>query len=624
MDGSTDTNLDMITTTYDELKDGFPLHNIVVTHPDIDHYGGIGSVLDWFSKDANPPEVLLTDRFRDIIGDRKLGTTFAEQYRPVQSFSASAEAQYEHFNVSHRSFTSDLVLYTRTDEQPIDIPNQNGTLKKAKDDHDNESSIITTITTNNDDNTILAYLTGDAFFDTNETAPFLHQKQIIVFQVPHHGSKDNSNFEFYMQIAQNTQYYLISCGHHGKYCFPHKEVFTAIRDATVARRKERATIVLTDGTLLNGEKVSSFRGDKYEPSISYWDPHLRKASNCELINKDFLQFTFSGEGNVVGNPLQNLIQWSIEGYREMTYSYGSKQRLRMHLKAPGNCHLAVVEDTLIVKDYQIADDGRIEGFQFLSRLTTKHCQGNGCTTSIDGHLGLPAPTDPCTWDNRVMMVYGTSDLIFLQLTTGENIIKELNYENVRKTFEVKIISKVSSKKSSLKKAGEYRKIASLLSKAMTTIIFQTILTPTQKIELIEEVKIALKRKTDPNYTQTFHQITEYHQNEGDVVMRLLQLEHEIRQRLLTGGSEYKGNDHTQELQQIETSNPNLLLEQPPQNIITSFDGNQSFSFFKCYKEPWQIVYGTISNNGEVNWSDQHVYNSLQVDTPMTPLNFKLI
>ena len=184
---------------------------------------------------------------------------------------------------------------------PIDIPNQDDTkFEEAEDDHDNESSIITTITTKNDGNTILACLTGDAFFKTSTSkkrAKFLQDQKIIVFQVPHHGSELNSKFEFYEEIAENTQYYLISCGHHGRHCFPRKEVFTAIRDATVKKNKKGATIVLTDGTNLNGEKVSSFTGHDHEPSISYWDPHLKKDSDCELINKDFLQFTFSGKGN---------------------------------------------------------------------------------------------------------------------------------------------------------------------------------------------------------------------------------------------------------------------------------------------------------------------------------------
>ena len=603
-------NVEMIKNTYDDLiKEGFTVERIVLTHPDGDHCGGFGSI-DEFDQMISPP-ILLTDRFQ-----------FKYPFKPfslkVGRYNESRDTGP--FNLSYTSFTSDLVLHTINKiAQPI-VHHRDGTFVKDKDDHDNESSIITTITMNNGGNTILACLTGDAFFDNHQMAPFLHNKEIIVFQVPHHGSKHNSNFEFYMKIAENTQYYLISCGHHGSYDFPHKEVFTAIRDATVAKKKEGATIVLTDGTNLNGKKVSSFTGHDHEPSVSYWDPHLR-ISDCELINKDFLQFTFSSQGDLVNDKpaLPNLIQWSIKGYKHMADSYNPKQRLRIHLKASNNSHL-VVDALIITEDYQEADDGSIEGFQILSRLKTQQCQGEGCTASIDGYIGLPAPTDPCTWDKRVIMVYGTDDLVFLQLTTGENIIQERKYEHVQKEFEDIITSKVPKNKSSLRKADEYKKIASLLSKAITTIIFKTISTPAQKIELIKEVKEALGRKTDPYYTQIFHQITENHENERDVVMRLLKLEHETRQRLVEDGRAYKGADHTQELQQIEAKNPNLLA---PQNIITSFDGEQRFCFFKCYKVPWQIVYGTISDNGDVIWSD-HVYNSLQVYTHMTPMNLKLI
>ncbi len=588
------TNVEMIRTTYDELIDeGFTVRRIVVTHPDRDHYDGIDDVIGFPA--MNSPPVLLTHQFKD-----KLKETLTAQY-PYQfplGKQFNEDRDTGSFNVEYTSTTSDLVLHSKTKHEGELRPAQNCTFQKTQDaDRKNESSVITTITLN-DRNTILACLTGDAFFDSHLTAPFLHNRKIIVFQVPHHGSKHNSNFEFYVQIAEKTQYYLISCGHHGSYGFPHKKVFTAIRDATVARKKEGATIVLTDGTLLNGEKVSSFRGGDYEPHVSYWDPHLKE------IKKPFLQFTFTPTEHEICT--ENLIQWSITGYKRMAGS-NPKQRLRIHLKASNNRHLQVVNGA----------------------LTTQRCDGNGCTTSIDGYLGLPAPTDPCAWDNKVIMVDGTDDLIFLQLTTGEKIIQEHKYEDVQTELE-KSISKVSRNKLSVRNAKEYEKIISLLSKAITTIIFRTISTPAEKNELIEEVKKALEIKTDPYYIQTFHEITEnerdvmrlHHlENERDVVMTLLRLEHKIRQSLLTNSEE----KHTQEMQDFEKKNQKLLEQPPaPQNIITSFDGKQRISFFKCYKVPWQIVYGTISDNGEVNWPDHHVHNSLQVYTPTTPLNFKLI
>ena len=600
VDGSTDTNVHMIRATYAELiKEGFTLRYVVVTHPDKDHYGGINRVLGFNGVDS--PQVLLTNRFSDEIKNKMLG----EQYIQVQSLTPidwpPPYIENKCFNVSHSSFTSDLVLYRmRTaDEQPI-ILKQNGTFKKPEKKKDNESSIITTITTKNDDNAILACLTGDAFFATSEiAAQFLHNKKIIVFQVPHHGSKHNSNFEFYEQIAENTQYYLISCGHHGKHCFPDKDVFTSIRKATVEKNKKGATIVLTDGTNLNGEKVSFFTGHDHEPSISYWDPLLRR-SDCKLIDKDFLQFTFSSQGDLDNDKpaLPNLIQWSITGYREITLNYGSKIRLRgMHFKAPNNRHLKVVKGV----------------------LKTEECQGDECNASIEGFPGLPAPTDPCTWDKRVIMVYGTDDLVFLQLTTGENIvIQKHKYENVQKEFEERISSKVY--KSCLRKACEYKEIVSLLSKAITTIIFRTIFIPAKKLELIEEVKTAIETTKDTDI-YSMQTITENYcdKNERDVVMSLLELEYQIRQSLLRN-SKYNRKELLQKLDQIEKNNQKSLLKYSPQDII-SF-GKQRFCFFKCYKLPWQIVYGTISDNGNVNWPDQHdVHNSLQVYTPMTPLDF---
>ena len=81
VDGSTKTNEKMLKTTYAELEgEGFPLRYVVVTHPDIDHYGGINQVLGFNGVDS--PQVLLTNRFSDKINKKMFG----EQYIPVQSF----------------------------------------------------------------------------------------------------------------------------------------------------------------------------------------------------------------------------------------------------------------------------------------------------------------------------------------------------------------------------------------------------------------------------------------------------------------------------------------------------------------------------------------------------------
>ena len=48
---------------------------------------------------------------------------------------------------------------------------------------------------------------------------------------------------------------------------PDLDHYDGIENATVARGKQGAAIVLTDGTNLNGEKVSSFTGHDHEPSI---------------------------------------------------------------------------------------------------------------------------------------------------------------------------------------------------------------------------------------------------------------------------------------------------------------------------------------------------------------------
>ena len=601
MDGSTKTNVHMIRATYDELiKEGFRLRYIVVTHPDLDHYGGIKQVLGF--NDVDSPQVLLTNRFSDRIKSKMFG----EQYIQVQSLTPPIDwadwppqnIENKCFNVSHRSFTSDLVLYrtkqTAADdaEQPI-ILQLNGTFKKPERKRDNESSIITTITMNSDGNIkTLACLTGDAFFDTSEiVAQFLRENKIKVFQVPHHGSEDNSNCTFYEQIAENTQYYLISCGKHQGYGHPKAEVFTAIRNATVSGGKEGATIVLTDGTNLNGEKVFSFTGHDYEPFVSYWDPHLR---DCELINKDCLQFTFSGEGNLVSNSLQNLTQWSITGYREMADRYVLRQtwrRIQIHLKAPNrapnNRHFIVMEKA----------------------LTTEECQGDECTASIDGFLGLPAPTNPCTWDDRVIMVDGTDDLVFLQLATKGKIYYQA-CNNVKN--EIENILKSGPKRISKlkKKAKDFYENVPLLSTALTNFLFRGS-TAAQKFQLIQKIKTKLNTGTYDveGMIDGDNQIATH-------VRNFLQIVLDMKRILITRSSYTKKlkQKYNKEIETIKAGIGNLLLA--IDHVITSLDDDYStMVFFKCHKVPWQIVYGTISNTGEVDWLVQYaVCNSLQTYT----------
>ena len=614
MDGSEgEDNVKMIRTTYDELReDGFTLRRIIVTHPDKDHYRGIGDVLEFTG--VNTPPVLLTNQFKCKLKNKKkepADPTQKEQADPAQKEPANKlkkfcdtitetfgysefsvdnieyienKALSTPFKVEYKSSTSDLVLY-KTDNETVEKPGkEKGEFCKPKQDRYNESSIVTTITLK-DNSKILACLTGDAFFDSaDQITTFLLDREITVFQVPHHGSKHNSNFEFYVQIAGNTQYYLISCGHHGSYDFPHKEVFTAIRKATVAKEKKGATIVLTDGTHLNGERMSSFRGGDYEPSVSYWDPHLKKDSNCELINKDFLQFTFSGEGNLVDNPLQNLIQWSIEGYRQMTFNYGSKQRLcGMHLKTSNNHHLKVVNKALI----------------------TEKCQSDGCcTASIDGHIGLPAPTDPCTWDNRVIMVYGTEDLIFLQLATGERIIKVQTYHDAQADLKK---SYISIRKLTMRKADGYGEVVSHLIGALTDVIFEMKTTAAKKVEMINAVKIALK---DP---KKIDEIGKFGDSKEaiDSIMRLVEIAYQV-QADLNESKKYDQKICDQRILEIDTIKKGLSLSEP--TSITSLD--EEFVVFKCVDVPWQIAYGTINDNGEVNWG---VLNTLKTSTDTIPM-----
>ena len=66
--------------------------------------------------------------------------------------------------------------------------------------------------------------------------------------------------------------------------------------------------------------------------------------------------------------------------------------------------------------------------------------------------------------------------------------------------------------------------------------------------------------------------------------------------------------------QIDTIKREGLSSPEPPQSITSLD--EEFVVFKCVDVPWKIAYGTINDNGEVNWG---VLNTLKTSTDTIPM-----
>ena len=111
-----------------------------------------------------------------------------------------------------------------------------------------------------------------------------------------------------------------------------------------------------------------------------------------------------------------------------------------------------------------------------------------------------------------------NDLVFLQLATGERIIKEQTYDDARADLEKRVIYPI--RKLTLKNADVYKKVVSHLIGALTDVIFGMNITAAKKVEMIvNAVKNALKDQ------KTFNELGKFG-DEGeatDSIMRLVKI-----------------------------------------------------------------------------------------------------
>ncbi len=239
------------------------LDSIVNTHPDADHYGGINALLGTGSKEiksgkkftvycpiitTDAADLYVTDEIRDnestyqCIGDDDAGDC------PHFWFQDDAQG---------------LVLENLHQQSTVEIIKND----LWKGDY-NESSILTTVKIPNSEYDYDVVLTGDS----NDAIILktlglmlekdMPRKTVHIFQVPHHGSRNNSSYEFYKQF--DADIYFISHGAHDKLKHPHSEVITGILSAAV--KKERKSRIVVTATWFEESKINYF----YRKRIRHW------------------------------------------------------------------------------------------------------------------------------------------------------------------------------------------------------------------------------------------------------------------------------------------------------------------------------------------------------------------
>ncbi len=325
-----------LTTAYRQLTttEGFVLKGIIVTHPDQDHYQGIRYLLQ-MTREINCP-VLMTNRFLQERLRQKGVCEFLQvlEITHVGKHVRKDQEGDEHelvrlgfpkfFEFWHSEIG--LVVYTLRDqyfpkritERALDMPGAGKSLTPAD---DNKTSIVTTIRNPDSSEEVLACLTGDAVLKTVvKPNDYFKAKHLCVFQVPHHGSNNNSGVDLYKQIADRNPecIYFISCGtkSHGqsRTPFPHKQVLQSI--CTANRDNKSVRIILTSNKHLHFSLMQDIGCDPNKVLIYYWDEHAHG-------HQPYLYIPLSASIDLTS--IQNLIEWSIQGYTAMIKKIPNKR-----------------------------------------------------------------------------------------------------------------------------------------------------------------------------------------------------------------------------------------------------------------------------------------------------------
>ncbi len=304
------------------------LDSIVNTHPDADHHGGINALLGTGSKEIKSGE-------KFTVCCPIITTSAASLYKQVP------KGKNEHTNgVEYSSAESDSPNLWFQKNAPgrkhsgVKDLSQRSTVEVGKsssfqkDIDCNATSILTTVQIPGSTYNYDVVLTGDSYgmniLDTLglKSEKDMPRKTVGIFQVPHHGSKNNSTMArtkgegsylschtFYMEF--DAHIYLISHGNHRGYDHPHSEVITGILSAAVQnKRKCKIVVTATQFESSSSKEKAKIKDD----GISNW----REYVDIYYFKNDIPYVTLDPNDKTVSDGLQ---LYSIEEVSLQIYEY---------------------------------------------------------------------------------------------------------------------------------------------------------------------------------------------------------------------------------------------------------------------------------------------------------------
>lgn len=199
------------------------LDMVVLTHPDLDHGGGLGHILRNF-------------RVNHILGITDMALD-SETHKRLRNIAEARDIPFSYRYKSEIDMTSDVKLDLL---HPIDEASTN-----LLDDNKNDDSLVLKLSYGEVD----ILFTGDIEAE-GETRLIMSGQDLRseVLKVPHHGSRSSSS-ERFLDMVQ-PRYAVFSLGKDNRYQLPHLEVITRYqeRDCMQLRTDQLGAIILkTDG-----------------------------------------------------------------------------------------------------------------------------------------------------------------------------------------------------------------------------------------------------------------------------------------------------------------------------------------------------------------------------------------
>ncbi|GIW23414.1 MAG: hypothetical protein KatS3mg068_2421 [Candidatus Sericytochromatia bacterium] len=219
---------------------------MIITHPHIDHYGGLLNIAKKFE-------------IKHVLdsGAKTNAITYLELLKILNSKKVK-------FSIARRgdkfSFENNLSLEILSPKEPL--------LKNTRSDINN-SSIVAKLRYNN----VSFLFTGDI---ENEIEEQLLRDNINIssdiLKIAHHGSRHSSSEEFLKKV--NPSIAIISCGLNNSYGHPHKQLLNRLNRLKIQYYR----------TDLNGDIIITSDGYKYYVSFSKNDTKYYQEEQSKILN----------------------------------------------------------------------------------------------------------------------------------------------------------------------------------------------------------------------------------------------------------------------------------------------------------------------------------------------------